>query len=442
MGRISQVRLHAFKNYQSQAFNLSPLTLLVGPNGSGKSNALDAFALMALLADERDVADLERADNTVAGLRGSLSAAAPYGSDTVSVGCSIQVPTGRFDLDIQFDVGGRQPEIQDESLTYTNARGRVRRLFHAARRAPGEGICDVEVYSGAQPKFMTMLTSRLVTLQAVSKVPQDTAARRSVARDCQVVIDALRNIFVLDPVPGEMRSYARIGEPPNRTGSTTSAVAYALRDDETAWPRLTNLIRGLVGEGLDSIQFAEATLPRVGTVDVMVALQEQPSPQTLTTASVMSDGTLRYLAIVATLLYLGRSSGGTTAERPGARTLLIEEVENGLYPAQAAAVLDLLRRETEERGLTLIATTHSPALLDALTPDDHRGVLTCTKDSTTGQARLASLVEHPNYLSIASQGRVGEAVAAGELDVQPTKPPTAEAALDYLDRLTPSPEGR
>ena len=433
--RITEVRLTSFKNYEDQVLHLTSLTLLVGPNGSGKSNALDAFALLALLADERDVADLERDDTNVAGLRGNLSGAAPHGKTEVSVGCSIEAADGRYDLDITFDVSRVQPEISDEKLVFTNHRGHGRELLHARRRGPGEGICDVAVHSGRAPKNFVMLTSRLVTLQAVTKVPQDTTARREVARQCGLVIDTLRNIFVLDPIPRDMRTYSRIGTAPNRAGSTTSAVTYSLREDEVAWRRLTDLIRGLVGEGLDSIDFVEARQPQVGAVDVKLGLRERPSLESLTTASVMSDGTLRYLAIVSTLLYLGRTTMTPASQAPASRTLLIEEVENGLYPAQAAAVLGLLRHETEQRDVTLIATTHSPALLDALEPGDHEGVLTCRKNPSTGQAVLTRLVDHPNYLKIAADGRIGEAVAAGELDQDVAAVLTAAQASDYLSAI-------
>lgn len=416
---MTELRLTAFKNYANEVVPLSPLTLIIGPNASGKSNALDALSLLALLADERDVADLERDDRTVTGLRGNLSGAAPYGTSEVSVGCTIEGSAGRFELDITFDVSRSRPEITEERLTFSGSRGRSRTSLHARRRSPGEGICSVEVYSAAQPRYFDMLTSRLVTLQALTKVPQDSNARKQVVQDCATVIETLKSIFVIDPVPGAMRNYVRIGERPDRIGSTTSAVAYALREDVEGWTRLTELVRGLIGPGLESIDFAEARLPQKGAtaVDVMVALRERYAYHGLTTASVMSDGTLRYLAIVATLLTLGRDLDVPPASRSDSSpTFLIEEVENGLYPSQAAAVLELLRLETAERGVNLIATTHSPALLDALEPEDHAGVLVCTRATANGDASLRPLTSHPNYLQVAAGGRVGTAVASGELD--------------------------
>lgn len=419
--RITQVRLTAFKSYRRQVLDLEPLTLLVGPNASGKSNGLDALALLALLAEERGVADLERGDEEVAGLRGGLTGAAPFGTSTVSIGCSVRLGATTYELDVEFDVSG-EPEVTKETLKVTQDGRSARTLISGLSRGHGEGIADVEVYSGGKPRFFQMLTSRLSVVQALTKLPQDTQARISVVEACSIVTAALRGVFILDPVPGEMRGYPRIGAMPNRIGSTTSAVVYGLRDDETAWNRLERSLQGLVGDRLAGIAFVEARLPEGRAVDVMVGLREEfGGSERLAPASVMSDGTLRFLSIVATLLNLGRVRDDATARvatNITSRTLVVEEVENGLYPTQAAAVLELLREEAVESGVTLIASTHSPALLDALRPEDHPGVLVCSRDHQQ-HSYLTRLVDHRNYLDVAGGGQVGTSVARGRLDAVP-----------------------
>lgn len=434
--RITEVRLTDFKSYHRQTMHLEPLTLLVGPNASGKSNSLDALALLALLAEERGVADLERGDEEVAGLRGGLSGAAPFGTTVVAIGCSVQMGSLTYRLDVVFDVSG-EPEISGETLTVQQFNNNPRTLISARSRGSGEGISDVEVYSGGKPRYFQMLSSRLAVAQAMTKVPQDSRARIAVVQACDAVTSALRGIFILDPVPGEMRGYPRIGALPNRIGSTTSAVVYGLQDDPTAWRRLQQLLQGLVGSRLRGIAFAEARLPLGRAVDVMVALREAYADVNhLVPASVMSDGTLRYLSIVSTLLSLGRqrddagARAGTKAV--ASRTLVVEEVENGLYPTQAAAVLELLREEAVENGVTLVASTHSPALLDALRPDDHPGVIICGRDGMF-RSYLTRLVDHPNYIRLAGGAAVGTAVARGELEA--VTPPDSRSFASLLDPI-------
>lgn len=376
---LTSIRLTAFKSFRNQNLRLGALTLIVGRNASGKSNALDGLSLLALLADERDVNDLERGDQDVAGLRGGLSGAAPFGTAVVKVGCSVETASGNtIDFDVALDAS-MHPEVISESLVWRRPGGNDIRLVNAKRKSKGAGISEVQVYSSGNPRFYTFLSSRLAVTQAVTKVPTDSKARTLVVESCRDLVAALRGVFVLDPVPAQMRDYVRIGSAPDRSGSTASAMAYALRGESESWARLSELVAGLVETPLVEITFAEGRLPGENLVDVMVAVVEQAGGSTFTVpASVMSDGTLRYIAIVASLLSLRSepTAGGSSARR----TLVVEEIENGLFPSQAARVLDLLRSEAHAQEVSLVATTHSPAMLDALRPEDHAGVVICDRD--------------------------------------------------------------
>lgn len=264
------VRLDAFKSHRGQALRFEPLTLIVGRNASGKSNALDALSLLALLADERDVNDLERGDQEVAGLRGGLSGAAPFGADVIRVGCTIETADEeRLHLDVVLEASGR-PEVVSEKLVLKRKTGRT-----------------------------------------------------------LVLLDGHR--------------------------------------------------------------------------------------------------TLRYLAIVASLLSLRREQPSATI--PVRRTLVVEEIENGLFPSQGARVLELLRNEARAQGVRLIATTHSPALLDALEPADHAGVMICDRGAD-GWSRLRRLVDHPQYVEAAGGGTLGRAVTQGILEELP--PRSGRSIADLL----------
>lgn len=421
--RITEVRLGAFKSFRDEALRVDPLTVLVGPNASGKSNALDALSLLALLAEERGVSDLERDEVEIAGLRGGIGNAAPFGRDEVNLGCTIATSGDTYDLDLVISTSG-EPEVRSEVLAQRRKGKPARVLIRSLARHGASGISDADVYSGSQPKAFQFLSSRLAVVQALTKVPSDTKARTAVVEACEVIVATLRGVFVLDPVPGAMRGYPRIGSLPDRSGSTTSAVAYGLRRDEYSWQRLQGLLRNLVGDRMAEITFAEASLPSRGLVDVMVALAEEfEGTVQVAPASVMSDGTLRYLSIFSTLLALGRDRSASSARALGgtSRTLIVEEIENGLYPSQAANVLNILKTEADRSDVTLMVTTHSPALLDALTPEDHSGVVICSR-SPEGHTSLTPLTRHPNYLRIAGGGRIGSALMQGKLSESPARP--------------------
>lgn len=415
--RISQVRIDRFKSYKGSTLDIHPLTLIVGRNGSGKSNSLDAIALLALLADGRELRDLERGDLEVSGLRGGLSGAVPFHGDVVALGVDIDLGDERaLRFDVELD--SNYFEVQSETLTLIDPPRKNKELYKAAREVPGSGLMNVSVYSGAQPRQYTFLSGRLVAGQIEGKVLGDTTKRQLVIESTNELLAALRGIFALDPNPSQMRSYVRLGSLPERSGATLAAQLYALQDDAGSWERLESLAGSLIGDGFEGLTFSEAKFPGAeAVVDVMVAMNEKfGQSSSLVTATNMSDGTLRYLSIIATLITLSKSS---STRSPGVssagRTILIEEIENGLFPNQASRILELLKQEAAKDGITLIVTTHSPAMLDALQSEDHEGV-TIVERNSSGHSALARLVEHDRYVEIARSGKIGQSLSNGRLE--------------------------
>ena len=94
---------------------------------------------------------------------------------------------------------------------------------------------------------------------------------------------------------------------------------------------------------------------------------------------------------------------------------MLEELENGLHPTQAARVLDLLVREGRRLGVHTLATTHSPALLTALDGDQHDAVVVVDRHPDTGRSRLRPLPALPSYPTVMAKGSLGEAVTRGLL---------------------------
>ena len=68
-----------------------------------------------------------------------------------------------------------------------------------------------------------------------------------------------------------------------------------------------------------------------------------------------SDGTLRFLAILAALL-------GTDP----ARLYFFEEIDNGIHPSRLRLLLDLIEGQTAKGGTQVVTTTHSPDLLSMI----------------------------------------------------------------------------
>lgn len=110
---------------------------------------------------------------------------------------------------------------------------------------------------------------------------------------------------------------------------------------------------------------------------------------------------------------------------------MVEEIENGLFPDQASRILYLLREEAANQNITLITTTHSPALLDAVSPEDHEGIVVVRRDEDS-RSRLTPLIEHENYLQLVQAGRLGQEVARGSLTVTPSSTSTSRSLRDLI----------
>jgi len=145
-------------------------------------------------------------------------------------------------------------------------------------------------------------------------------------------------------------------------------------------------------------------------------------------AELLSDGTLRVLAIAAAVL-----------SAPEGSTVVLEEIDNGIHPSRAHHLLTTMQNEAKRRNIRLLLTTHNPALMDAL-PDEALGdVVFCYRDPREGDSRLVRLSDLPDYVELMVRGTLGDLVTNGIVDRFVKCPTTPEAkkqkALDWLARL-------
>ena len=84
---------------------------------------------------------------------------------------------------------------------------------------------------------------------------------------------------------------------------------------------------------------------------VQLALRESGGRRT--SAYAASDGTLRFLAMLAALL--GPSPIGTL--------YVFEEIDNGIHPSRLRLLIDLIESQTRHLRVQVLTTTHSPELL-------------------------------------------------------------------------------
>ena len=99
---------------------------------------------------------------------------------------------------------------------------------------------------------------------------------------------------------------------------------------------------------MDVVDFEFPVNPIGGHIQLVIC---EKGERKLSAHSV-SDGTLRFLAMLAALL-----------SEDAAGLYFFEEIDNGIHPSRLHLLLDLIERRTAEGKVQVVATTHSPALL-------------------------------------------------------------------------------
>lgn len=171
-------------------------------------------------------------------------------------------------------------------------------------------------------------------------------------------------------------------------GRNMGLVLNRLKRETKAKAQILEALRKLY-EGVSDFD----TIIEAGTVQVFFQEGDISVPATR-----LSDGTLRYLSLLAILCH------------PKPPPLIcIEEPELGLHPDILPTVADLLREASER--CQLVVTTHSDVLLDALT-DEPESVVVCEKHCGKTEMRRLDKTDLSDWLK---DYCLGELWSKGEL---------------------------
>lgn len=426
---IEEVRLTSFKSFTDQVLPMDELTLLVGRNGSGKSNALDGLWALARLAHGEDIRDALDGGREGPSVRGGAAGCAPFGQSSFTLGCTVRTGRTKAKLDVTVQV---EPMVQivHERLTVND-----RLAFETD--PPSFDSSDIVARwangkKGPNPT-LTFRAGRLLTSQVLARVPA-TKAGQGIHLAAAQVLAALRQVFVLDPVPHLMRGYVPERDILlRRDAENLSAAVAALLSDPDTGERLCAAM-----SKLNEQEVVNVTTTRSNLGDVMLTLRERfADDEHAVPARVMSDGSLRFLAVLVALLQAPTIDAPAerlaSEDAEGQTTLVIEELENGLHASQAQLLIGLIRDEVRHRRVRVLATAHSPALLDALEGEEHRSVVVCQRDEMS-RSSLHRLVELSDYVGVVARG-LGRSAVADRL--RQTAPPTqspSEALAEILGR--------
>lgn len=426
---LNRFKVKNFKSFVSAELELRPLTVLIGANASGKTNLLEAMQLLSWMASGRQLSEIFSAvrDEELS-LRGTLPQLTYEGNaEDIEFDCLVRGPPGSMQLYLDISVSEQFGARVSFEQTYVNYPEVELPLYIAEASGEGFGL-DIRYNNfargGRKPRIdgNTLQPAFTQLLSGARFGAKHKKSQKVIPRVARALLNTLKGIVLLDPSPRRMRGYShKLDQTLRSDGANVSAVLYQLCATQR-YDQVLEFVQALPEQDISKVDFLETARG-----EVMVALQESFGARSVTReAALLSDGTLRALAIAAALL----------SAEPGS-TVIIEEVDNGIHPPRVGQILELMRRTAKERGLHVLVTTHNPALLDAISDEELRYVVTCYRDPERGDSRLVTLGDLDRFPELVARGPLGQLVTQGILDrFLKEKPGDREQSnLAWLERL-------
>lgn len=382
---ITRIELDGFKTFQSFTLDLSPLQVIVGLNGAGKSNLFDALQLLSKLAES----DLRTAFQNMRGEAGELFTIGPDSRPVNRLRLAVEVLVNRSVTD-------------DWGATVELRYPRMRYELHIVRQPDQFGLdrLYVEHESLAPiPRSEDHWTQEFNLLTGGDWIPRMTGGR------APYISTSLEQGIATLSLHQDGRSGRRniVAEQAERTVlsgvlNTEFPHAFAVAQEFRSWrflqinpevlrqPSPMTAPRSMTADGrylanaLARMKATDATLlqdisrdlanmvPGILNIDVeadsardQYVMWAQMEDGRRFSSRVLSDGTLRMLALIA-----------LKNDPEHAGVLCFEEPENGVHPGRLARMADLLQQlatnfsEPEEAAFPLrqvLCNTHSPAFI-------------------------------------------------------------------------------
>jgi predicted ATPase len=349
-------------------FELQSLNVVVGPNGAGKSNLIEAIGLL----QSAPVNLLEPV--RMGGGIGEWLWKGPNQPRVAEVDATVSYPEGKMPLRhrLQFAVVGQRAELVDEAIENEHpiSPGETEVYFYY-RYQSGQPILNVKTGDAAGDGHAHRALRR-----------QDLPVDQSVVSQRKDP-DQYPEVTYLGNAYGKIKLFrewnlGRNTQP--RRPQPTDLPSDFLREDAANIPLVLNdlehrsslkayIVERLRDADESIIDFSTKVLG--GTIQLFLHYSGLSSP---VPATRLSDGTVRYLCLLAVLCH---------PEPPP--LVCLEEPELGLHPDLLSRLADLLVEASHR--MQLVVTTHSDVLVDGLTKTPEAVVICEKRNGSTNLSR-------------------------------------------------------
>jgi predicted ATPase len=382
---ITSIRLVNFKNFAAEKLRVGLFTVLVGANASGKSNIRDAFRFLHGIGRGYTLAEIiggkygDGGQIEWAGIRGTTDEIIRFNERAFGILVSMEnaiyeiVVSNAESRDGAFRVLGETLVVEERTL-FTSHPGPDDPVHF--QRSDETLLLRMEK-TREKHKYGPLIKARpeqpgLTQIQEhknVLKDHKDFAER---------ITQVLANMRFLDLVPSRMREPAFPGQTVlGDGGEYLPTVLRAICEDPQRKETLVEWIRELTPMDVRDFEFPTDPSGRVH----LVFLETNDRK---VSAYAASDGTLRFLAMLATLL--GPDPNGL---------FFFEEIDNGIHPARQWLLLELIEKQTAKQGFQVVTTTHSPDLLTLMNDETFKNTSILCRLEDAEDAIIRPVAELP-----------------------------------------------
>ena len=364
---ITALELCDFRNFAEEKLCVGPFTVIVGANASGKSNIRDAFRILHGIGRGYTLADIVGGKYGVGGhveweqIRGATTEISRFEAQGFALVVYLTSKVGDIETNFKYHLAVLTGDRDENGFRVT---------VESLESDPYEPIYASHVVRGGDrvwgqrdDKHLQLRMARTGSQKrlgyrvdvrsdqpALTQLQDVKRVARSHKDQIQAVIDSFASMRFLDLSPDRIRQPSFPGQTIlGDSGENLPTVLREICADPERRETLTEWTRELTPMDVRNFEFP------VDPISGRVQLLIRDADGRRVSSYSASDGTLRFLAILAALL-------GTDP----ARLYFFEEIDNGIHPSRLRLLLDLIEGQTAKGGTQVVTTTHSPELLSMI----------------------------------------------------------------------------
>ena len=401
---ITSLRLVDFKNFADETLRVGPFTVIVGANASGKSNIRDAFRFLHGIGRGYTLTEAVGGKYGVGRqrewepIRGATNEIIRINSSTRGLPVP---PNPAFGLEVELTANNKDATYSVEvSREITRAQGF--RITYERLLIGGEDVYtkprsphyDRQVSLGRDGAINIKLDK-----PALTQVHDSRYVHPSRREQVEAIVGTLANMRFLDPVPDQMREPTFPG--PTVLGDSGEYLPTVLREicaDPARKRILAEWMRELTPMDVTGFEFPEDPSDRIH-----LKLKEKSGREISSYSA--SDGTLRFLAMLAALL-----------DEDPTGLYIFEEIDNGIHPARLHLLVDLIERQTAKGAVQIVTTTHSPELISMVNEDTFGNMSVVCRLEDSEDAIIRPVSDLPNARRLRKTQGLGRLLAGGWME--------------------------